>query len=587
MNFVKLRDLLLKENKENEYTNIVEFMTNPLVGLEENTILYLRDNGWDSFESDIREWHKNNTSDYVSKVLKGQVIIWQEVIIAYRELTKTYEALLNHQVVVYRDNYLKATDQVKSVLKIYSDAKSSITKLECHLGVDRYLDSIAEEEFTILIEKFNSIHKLVETKLDEYKSIFTISWNTGNVCETVLHKLINLNMDNQICSLVQGNKKRVILFIIDGFGLGQYFWSKQVVPENVNLAYSDNIFGWLKEKSLLDEYVLGAPLVTDTAAGLAQIFTGKTAKYTRIISSTVKKTSENYPTSVKRITQGEYKRIINDGPLSFTVDVASEKDVMNIYYCSKYNENDVSGFSKHIFDGAKVTSIIPPERVFSVLREEANLESEGAYLIYITTIDNSGHTMGSFSQFERYEHEKINQLFRNYLIDMAKKHEDFFDGNTSILITADHGMTESYRINISKTDIIGIMRQVNEKPRIVEANRAEFIYGITKGQEQVCVTALQEWFDDRKIDALILTHGDPLFEEMTPQNDPNYDNTTPDIIIFLISEGIFYSKDVGDNLMHFGGHGGRSVDEVFVPLINIEMNSKLYGEISNRFLNLL
>ena len=195
--------------------------------------------------------------------------------------------------------------------------------------------------------------------------------------------------------------------------------------------------------------------------------------------------------------------------------------------------------------------------------------------------------MGSFSQFERYEHEKINQLFRNYLIDMAKKHEDFFDGNTSILITADHGMTESYRINISKTDIIGIMRQVNEKPRIVEANRAEFIYGITKGQEQVCVTALQEWFDDRKIDALILTHGDPLFEEMTPQNDPNYDNTTPDIIIFLISEGIFYSKDVGDNLMHFGGHGGRSVDEVFVPLINIEMNSKLYGEISNRFLNLL
>ena len=40
---------------------------------------------------------------------------------------------------------------------------------------------------------------------------------------------------------------------------------------------------------------------------------------------------------------------------------------VEVLYCSKYHEN-VSGFSNYIFDGANVKSVIPYERVFSIIK---------------------------------------------------------------------------------------------------------------------------------------------------------------------------------------------------------------------------
>lgn len=587
MNFIDIRDKLLISNNLTEYNEIVSFMRNPLSGLPPKAKQRLLDFGNSSFETEIITWFKTAPSDYDEKIRLGQIIIWQEILLAYEALSESYKLLKDIQVVVYKNDYLKSVNQVRSTLDIYAKSKAAITTLESHLGVDRYLDFIAESEFGILREKFDDIHRILDTKLTEYKKLFALNWGNTNVCDVMIHKLVRPNMDNQICSLFQHSKKRVWLFIIDGCGMGQYLWSKSVVPINVNLAYSNNIFKWLSDNNLLDEYILGAPLVTDTAAGMSQIFIGKNSKTTRIFSSTVNDdTHKKDFIPIKSLPTQSFAKIANTECQSFTVDISSENYDMKIYYCSKYDERNVSGFSKYIFDGAEVKQVALPERVFSFLREDTQKDSSGASVIYITSVDHYGHTMGSFSQFERYEYEKLNQLFKNFLIDTAKNHPDFFDGSTSIVITADHGMTESYKINISRDTISRFLAQYHEYPSIVDANRAEFIYGISKSKIGPCAQGLRTFFSSKKVNALVLTKNDELFSAFIPEYEQGYSNTSPDIIVLLISEGLFYNKNTSEHLMHFGGHGGHSVDEVFVPLINLELNKELYNKINNRFLNL-
>lgn len=585
-NLSMLREKLLINQCYDEYNDVLAFLKNPYAELSNLTIKRLEEFSFETFASEIRLWYKRDIEDYRRNVHQGQVIIWEDYINAYRGLEQVLSIIKSTNTTIYKKNYLKATEQVKKIIKIYARAKVEITRLENNLGVDRYLDTIASKDFLLLMNKFDEIHGIVETLLNEYKYLFITQWSTRNTYETIIHKLISKNMDNQVCSLLQSNKKKVVLFIIDGFGLGQYEWGKEVVPSNKNFVYNENIFEWLSNNELSDEYVLGSPLISDTAAGLSQIFIGKTAKDTRIFSSTVKKDRSPYPVAVKSINEYEFDKICNRNYYSFTVDVSSEKAKMNILYCSRFDYNNISGFSKYIFEGAKVTSVTPSERVFSILKNDIESPEEGLTVVYITNIDNSGHTMGSFSQFERYEHEKINMLFKNFIISLAKDFPDLFNGETSFIITADHGMTESYRIQISKYDLLNVLKNINETPRIIEANRAEFLYGISYYNVDACKDALNKYFTDRGINVVILSKDDDLYKEFLPDFDGNFENTNPDIIISLVSEGIFYSRNISENLMHFGGHGGTSVDEVFVPLINIELNQSLLQQVKERFLKL-
>ena len=584
MKFKLLREKLLHDEKIEFYKEIIGLMQNPFGMLSLECKQYLEQSETPDVETYIKALSKDSRDKYKQNITFGQLVMWEKYLNAYLELNEVKKELKSIEVIYYGDNYLKSNEQILSIMTVFAKAKAAISKIESELSVDRYLDTIAEADFIFLVNIFDEIHRMMEEKLKAYKSLYTAKWNSGNICEIMLHKLVRSNMDNQVCSLFPSKRRHTFLFIIDGLGLGQYLWSKEVVPSNQNFVYSENVFKWLAKSKLSEEYILGAPLVTDTAAGLCQIYTGRTSKETRVFSSTVKRYDRPSFTSVKDEQEISFKEIANTDNLSFTVDISSECEQMKIYYCSKYDRNRISGFSKYLFDGAEVISIVPPERVFSFLREDCRNLKKGATVVYITSIDNSGHVMGSFSQFERYEHEKLNSLIRNFLIELAKEHSELFDGTTSILLTADHGMTESYRINISRKDILDeLHRNHKHAERLIEANRAMFLYGVTQGIEESKIV-LQAYFKNRKIDALILSKEDDLFEQFMPLEDSDYIDTTPDIVISLISEGIFYSKEVGENLMHFGGHGGRSIDEVFVPVIEIELNQKLLEAIEGRFL---
>lgn len=582
----KIRESLLISNDIDYYRQILEFLKNPWNSLDTKLEGVLFEICNFNFFSEIRYWYKNSPDDYRVNVTFGQIIIWEVFLKAFELLNDVIIRLNEVNIVYYEDNYLKSINEVKRVLDIYANAKIAITNFENSLGIDRYLDRVVSKDVFILEYKFNNIHKKVEEILEKYKLLFISKWNTTNIYESIRHRLINKNIYNQVCTLQDKNKKRVLLFIIDGFGMGQYMWSKKVVSSNKSFTYNENIFDWLSVNKLSDEFILGAPLVTDTAAGMSQIFIGKTSKDTRIFASTIKREESNEIISIKSCNSNDFNKLASTEFSSITSEVDSELGHANIYYCSKYNVNNISGFSKYIFDRAIVKSITPPERVYSILQENYREFKPGLDVVYITTIDNSGHVMGSFSQFERYEHEKINTMLKNFLIDLAKDNPNFFDGNTCFMITADHGMTESYKINISRNEIIDVLETVGERGRCVEDNRAMFIYGISEFNVINSKNVLFKYFEENKIDVKILSKGDIEFDSFMPKEDDRYFDITPDIVILLVSEGIFYSKNIGENLMHFGGHGGNSVDEVFVPFINIEINEKLLINIRDRFLKL-
>ncbi len=588
MQFASLREKLLKENKIQFYKEILDYMNNPYSQISINCCEYLEEIQAKSIILYIKELYDNDRSEFKSRILFGQLIKWQKTLLTFQELKEAEKRIDEFNLVIYDDNYIKSSNEIRQLLELYAKAKSSITKMENELCVDRYLDRVAENDFSFLISVFDEIHKKTEKKIERYKKIFIKKWNTTNVCNLIIHKQIRGNMDNQVCSLVPSKRNKTILFILDGLGMGQFLWSKNVVPTNKNFTYSENIFEWLNNNRLSEEYVLGAPLITDTAAGLCQIFTGETSKETRIFSSNMKKRTEkgNYYLNVKKEEEVYFKRISGNNSNSFTVDISSEGQSMEIFYCSKYDERNVSGFSKLIFDGAKVTSVVPWERVFSMLPLKCVEMDKGAIVVYITSIDNSGHTMGSFSQFERYEHEKVNQLFKNFLIGLAQHNPEIFDGNMNLMITADHGMTESYRINISQKDIREALNSIHQQVEyIIEDNRAELLYGVS-GSLKESKAALEKYFEEKSIEMKILIKGDDLFDSFIPDVDDRFDNTSPDLVMLLVSEGIFHSKEVKEELMHFGGHGGHSFDEVFVPNIQIELNSELLDKITDRFLKL-
>lgn len=585
-NIRRLREKMIIDENFKTYELMIDFMKNPIIEVDRYLSIYLEAIGEYTIIEEIKTTFYSDRSFYRGKIIYGQVVIWEEFLIAIQKVDKATEIISEYSITYYNNNYLKSTSEIKKVLNIYGEAKAAITMLENALGVDRYLDLIAQDDFNLIDKKLNKLKKLVENILLEYKELYISKWNTTNVYEVARHKLFRKNNDNQLCTMLKHSQKRVLMILIDGFGAGQLFWSRKVVPLNSSFTYNENILEWLASNRLSEEFILGSPLISDTAAGLSQIFTGCKSKFTRIFSSNVMIEGNWRVQSTKKLNVNEFRQIADTFNPSITVEAMNEFGESNIYFCSKYDSNNISGFSNYIFDSSNVKSILPPERIFAILQDELNFSKEWLTVAYISSLDNSGHTMGAYSQFERYEHEKLNTIFKNFLIQIAKEKPELFDGETSILITADHGMTESYKVNINRRDINDLLEGKGIRATFVEDNRALLIYRLTQEEIIISKNIIKEYLKNVGVDANLYTKGDKLYDEFIPDATSMFLNTNPDIVVSLVSEGLFYSKNIKENLMHFGGHGGTSIDEVFVPLINIELNRRLLQELENRFISL-
>lgn len=583
-----IRDKLLENKNIKTYLDILDFMDLP----DEDKIKDIEA----SVDSEICDITKNamiqivNTYEddnnrYQNEILYGQRIIWGQVYDSYKKLIDIYEGVNTYRIEIY-DEYIKACKEIKRVMSFCAEAQAQMSRFEDALGIDRYLDKLGNRDVVPLQNLVADINKITEVKLNTYKKVFVKQWSTVNVSKMILHELVRYDGSNQICTLFDTNIDKVVLFIIDGFGYGQYLWHKRL--NNIkNYTYNENIFSWLDNSGALKEYVLGSAYITDTGAGLAQIFIGEQANNTGILSSKLCTETGNL-IETKRLEKVDFKNIFKTDKKSITEIIKVFGKESKVFYGSKYNTKNITGFSDFIFEGAKVTEVIPSERIFGILRDDLLKQKSGLDIVYMTDIDNSGHSMGAYSKFEKYEHEKFNILFRNFLIETAIESPELFNDKTTLLITADHGMAESSKIMINRKDIKEKFYEVGITGcNFIENNRALLIYGVWKNKYELACNCIKEMFNSIDVEYDILVKGMKEYSEFMGNVDDKVESLFPDIIVRCVGNALFYSRNKSEHLLHFGGHGGGSVGEVFVPLLQVKLSKELLKSISERFIRIM
>jgi len=586
-----IRNQLLENNLLNEYKSIMSFFENPDENVVEeiiNSFPTILKKDMEDVLVEIINIYETELSKYNAEILYGQRLIWSQVLVCFEALYKVRDRMQKYNLTIYDDDYLAANNEIKKIFACYAEAQMEMSKFEDTLGVDRYLDTLCDSDIKPLEKILSEIKAEFETKIQPYKQIFVKKWSTTNIATLIIHELVRYDGDNQVCTLFECNKKKTVLFVIDGFGYSQYQWHKSMNRGVVNYTYNENIFAWLDKIGCIKECVLGSAYITDTGAGLSQIFIGKSAIETGIISSKVGSKNSSSFIETKKIDVGEFKKIFHSNNSSITELVKIFNKKSKVLYGSHYG-NNVSGFSDYIFKGAEVIEILPPERMFEILKDELEQEEEGLDVIYLTGIDNSGHTMGAYSKFEKFEHEKFNMLLRNFLIEMAMKNKEYFDGKTTFIITADHGMAESSKLMISRKILKDRLYYANIRgASFVENNRAMLIYSLSSSDYVKAKNSLIEYFNEIGVDVDILIKGTDEYAKWycTDLNN-SISNIAPDIVLRLISNGLFYSRETSQHLLHYGGHGGASAGELFVPLLQITLDDKLLKSIQNRFINIM
>ena len=583
-----IRTYLIKNNNIDKCYEIIEYLNKPTEDKLQKLIEFkeICNFGIDATSclEDCLKIFATSPEEYRAKFIFAQNIIWTEIVKCAEIVMENTQKMKKQQVLNYGNDYLKAVEQVEKLCRIYAETQARISELEDILGVDRYLDKISADDLSVLNCLLEEQAEVLNSITSEYRYKFQTQWNLTQIRNILFHKLVTPDFENQICSMLPGMQKRSIVFVVDGFGMCQYLWNKSMWKGNKFLTFKENIFSWLSKEHCMTELVLGSGHVSDTASGLGQIFSGYSGAETGIIASKLSKNGTLYET--KKVSSSSFDGVFNISMNSLPKTFDSLGYKSDVFYCSRYDEN-VSGFSKYLFNGANVISVTPSERVFSLIKDEI-IEKQDWNLkfVYITNIDNSGHTVGAFSKFEKYEHQKMNTLFKNFLIELAMDAPELFDGKTSIMLTADHGMAESAKKMISRFDIKNVLEHIGIfNATLIENNRAMLVYGICQSVMETCVLKLVEYFKNKGITVDISCRGTNAYKKLFGDGD-KADIIRPDIVLRLIGNGLFYSnRYVNLHLLHYGGHGGYSTVESFVPLLDITLNPILLDKIKKRFLD--
>lgn len=591
---LEIRNQLLKDEQIDVYQYLLDFMRNPSNATFHDLLDKSPKKWQDSlqqFGSQILDIQNTDKFAFNQRITLGQVVIWQEILIAYRSIRKLGESI--EHATIYPDctKYAQLLSELTSFLGLYADMQAVLTRLESTLGVDRFLDRVGDGTFDILNQTINKYKRMVEARCESYKFAFQKQWNTTQVFNVISHKLLKKNLDNPICDMVCGDQQQVILLLVDGFGYCQYLWHKRIDSDRQSFSFKENIFQWLADNGFAKELMLGSPYVSDTGAGLAQILTGRTSRETAILASKVYQRNRNLNFhATKTMNSNDFDQMFHAHYNSIIDILLAFDKPAEVYYCSRYS-TPVSGFSRFLYRFAEVKEIIPSERVFSVLESDIDLgHTTGLQLVYLTNIDNSGHTMGAYSGFEKYEHQKLNALFRNFLIELGINHPELFDGKRSIMMTADHGMYESSKKIVNRHQLTQLLR-INgfQNFNMVENNRAMFLYLEESSQIGRIVCILRDYFQENQLEVDVTNLADVEYNVCFADcDDVKQQLIAPDVVMRFIGAGLFYTNPhINNHLLHFGGHGGYSIDEVFVPLIDICLDAKLLDALKRRFMSRL
>jgi hypothetical protein len=173
---------------------------------------------------------------------------------------------------------------------------------------------------------------------------------------------------------------------------------------------------------------------------------------------------------------------------------------------------------------------------------------------------------------------KLNFVFTHFLVDLAIQSEELFDGRTSIVLSADHGMFESATSAVSHRWVREAMggKMACHGMDFVYDNRAMYVYGVDETELGSMRQKLAERFETEGLPIAVVTREDRLVRELLCDPGSLAATNCPDLILQFYGPGIFYRDDqLPSHMFLYGAHGGINVEETFVPLIHFTLTPDL------------
>lgn len=582
-----LKRYLLKENKCNLAWALIDFMSNPE---KEELVLdnFSIDNDYKILTKEYIEYvlllFQNNRREYENIIRLKQATIWKYSFETLNTLNKNLELIKKISPIYKVNNYYNNTLEIKKILEPYISSRIEVSRLEEKLGVDRYLDILVSDDFKEFERLLELQSEIISLKLKNHINEMQKFWGNFKLKEVIEGLLVEKNETSQICDLIGHGRKKTITFLLDGWGYAQSQWSSYI-DDSKYLTYKENIFKWLIDNQLMRTNILGAPFISDTGAGLAQIFTGRNSKETKVLASNMYNGKKEI-FETKKAADHDYKNEINH--LNNTLaDELQIKDLKSkLYYCTKGlkdKNGKMNAFSEHIFRGIDcIESVDQADRVYKILSDDL-LTDINNYMVYITMVDHNGHEEGAYSQFELLEHKKLSVLFRNFIILLAKNKPHLFNNEIEILFIADHGMLESNESLITLDEIQNVLNPINRDIRIVINNRSVLLYYNGYVDKSRVYSAINSLLEKKGMKYDISFNGDEVYKNFVSDATYDFSCGNPLCVIRLISAGLFSTRLINNRIVHYAGHGGCSVDEAIVPLYSLTLNRELLDKINNRF----
>jgi len=521
--------------------------------------------------------------------LNAQYEIWSIIFPTVENLVKIRKDVEDIQINQKKDNYPDSCGFVRLYLQKLALSYSILVKLENQLGVERYLASTGlDYDIQFIHSIVQDIRKSVNKSLKTTKVEFQTQWNLTSI-STVIKKILGETVqENSITCNFPSDQNKVIFILLDGVGYAQYLWYQEGVKNQRNAVFGINIFDWLANfDEYHDRFILGSTLIPDTGCAIATIYSGKLPPEHGIYASNMyigRTIDGRYSFDIKKTIGDEFDEFVEKCPNTF-LSTLSDVSIRILDGSGSYAKKKKNSFTKLIFDDFPREVIIPQDRLFKLIPKSiGNTSKKSLILGYYPLIDNTSHSIGAFTAFESNEYEKLNFLFVEMFLDLAKNQSHVFDGKTTILISADHGMfeTSSKKVTLSELKQV-IKNSLGLKPTIVMNTRSIFFYDIPLDKISTVKELLKKFLIEKEIVADIFTKDDDLIRSLLLSSERFVKSPNPDLTLLMVDEGIGVLNDIEDDLLFHGSHGGASCEEVFVPLIQIQLTPHLRTEILNHF----
>jgi hypothetical protein len=588
-----LERIIKGDAKRSDYSKIIQYLNHPNNLSVQNRVHI---NGYTSLDiggSDNKEltktlitalnnYYHEDPVNYEKFFTTGQYIIWQTIFSCAENLVKIKEEIEKIGYSAKKGNYPNSCEVVKEYLSFLAEAYRQITLVERQLGIDRYLATTGlAKDIQILHNLVGEVRSLCNKKLETTVVDFQVNWNISSISKAIEKMLGKKIQENSITNSINPNQERLIFLLLDGFGYTQYLWYLRGIRERKSTTFSLNIFEWLSEfEEFNDKRILSSTLISDTGSALATIFSGKQPSETHIYASKILR--GNRLIKVKNVTGNSFSSLVAKYPNTFLDELDGVKISIFDGGRKRLNYQEVS-FSGLIYSNNERIPIPIPDRIFKKISTSIDPFKKQLLVAYFPLIDNTGHSIGAFTSFESYEYEKLNILFVEFLLSLAQLKKELFDGKTTILISADHGMFETSIKKFMMNDLKSHLSRANlQIPLYANNNRAVLFYHIAERNLQIYRDAIQEFLETKKIVAKILISTDELFSKLINSKNPD----CPSLIILIQGDGFAMDFELEEELLHHGGHGGCSCEEVFVPFITLTLTPNLYCHLIEHFAKL-